>query len=170
MKPMPHFADQVESLLVSLQDVWFSHRTRDLEVRHQVGSLLNDQLGPPVRRQAYAEGVIRRVSDELDIDKSDISRMRRFAAIFPTLERLYDTYPEATSWTRVRNLITTQKRTNSPADHRLAQGVLRSLEASASSLRRADTFRGPIAERLRLALRDVVIAAEKAIGFQLEES
>ena len=64
--------------LKSLCEFWKPHQRTDLENRYNLGVMLNIKLGDPKVRQKHP-GTIRRISKELSIDKSDISRMRRFA-------------------------------------------------------------------------------------------
>ncbi len=59
---------------------------------------------------------IERVSEELSIDKSDISRMRRFAVKYDSFAEFQEREPGATCWTHVRNLITNNEATDRPKD------------------------------------------------------
>lgn len=158
-----------DALIESLRGLWVPHRRKDLEVRHEMGKLLNDRLGPPRLRQAYGQAVIDRVSKELDLDKTDISRMRRFAGKFKNFEAFQQKHPETTSWTRVRVLISKPRDLQRVADNRRARGVLRSLRSSIKSLRGEGEFRGSIVDDIRSALHELCEVAQATIQFQLED-
>lgn len=162
-------ADKENTLLDSLRGLWVPHRLYDLKVRHQMGTLLNDELGSPEVRNTYGMRTVERVSKELDIDKSDISRMRRFAWMCKDFEAFQKDKPEATSWTRVRSLIAKQKDSDRPADNRRARGVLRSLKSSVKSLGTEEGFQGPVVDDIRSALQELFQVAHATIGFQLDE-
>ena len=140
------------SLLHSLQQVWLPHQQRDLEVRYQMGVLLNNKLGQPTVRQSYGMGTIRRVSEELSIDKSDISRMRRFAAKYESLEAFRVQEPEATCWTHVRALFADSKTTDRPTDSRASWGVQRSLRSLIRTFESDYDFSGAKTDEIRKSL------------------
>ncbi len=162
-------ADKLNRLFDALRGLWVPHRLNDLKVRHQMGTLLNDELQSPELRNTYGMATVERVSIKLDIHKSDISRMRRFAWMFKDFEAFQKDHPEATSWTRVRSLIAKQKDSARPADNRRARGVLRSLKSSAKSFGSKEGFQGPVVDEIRSALQELFQVAHTAIGFQLEE-
>lgn len=43
--------EREESLLAKLDGLWRQHQARGLAVRHEMGALLNAELGPPAERQ-----------------------------------------------------------------------------------------------------------------------
>ncbi len=43
--------DSEESLLAKLDGLWRQHQAAGLAVRHEMGTLLNAELGPPAERQ-----------------------------------------------------------------------------------------------------------------------
>ena len=158
-----------DHLIESLREVWFPHRKRDLEVRYQMGVLLNNKLGQPTVRQSYGQRTIDRVSKELEIDKSDISRMRRFAAKHESFEAFLTQEPSATSWTKVRELIAKEKNPDRPTDSRALWGVLRSVRSSIKAFGHDHDFAGPKADELRLALQELYRLASAKLDFRFDE-
>jgi hypothetical protein len=158
-----------DQLLDSLRDLWFPHREKDLEVRYQMGVLLNRKLGKPTVRQSYGLGTIERVSKELEIDKSDISRMRRFAAKYDSFERFQKEEPEAKSWTKVRELVAKERDPDRPTDSRAVWGILRSVRSSIEAFRRDHDFAGPRADELRSALQELLSVASAKLNIQFDD-
>jgi len=157
-----------DALLDSLRVLWQPHRQRDLEVRYQMGVLLNHQLGDPARRQSYGQGTIERVAKELDLDKSEISRMRRFAQRFPSFEAVQSHVPSLTSWTKVRELVASSRTSHRPPDSRVLWGLQRSVKASIAALRCDVYFCGPQADHLRSALQELYHLAHFRLGVQFD--
>lgn len=155
-----------EALLESLRDLWQPHRQRDLEVRYQMGVLLNQQLGNPALRQSYGQGTIELVAKELDLDKSEISRMRRFAERFVSFAAVQAHQPLLTSWTRVRELLASSRAPHHPADSRALWGLQRSVKASIAALSRDVRFCGPRADQLRSALQELFCLTQARLGVQ----
>ncbi len=161
-----HVAEE-DALLEALRVIWIPHRLRDLKVRYEMGVLLNQKLGVPTVRQSYGQGTIQRVSKELNLDKSDISRMRRFAHQYESFETFQQSEPTATSWHKVRELVTSEKPSNHSAHRRAPVGMLRSVEASIKALRRRRSFTDPEAVELRSALQQLYRLAITKLGFEL---
>ena len=156
-----------DQLLESLRAVWVPHVRRDLEVRYEMGGLLNSKLGRPTVRQSYGLGTIDRVSRELGIDKSDISRMRRFAVKYESFEAFLTQEPSATCWTKVRELVAKEKAPDRPSDNRALWGVLRSVKSSIKAINQDHDFAGPKADELRLALHELYRLASAKLNFRL---
>jgi hypothetical protein len=162
--------DHVEGedhLLETLRAMWLPHQRRDLEIRYKMGLELNLKLDRPTKRQSYGLGTIDRVSRELGIDKSDISRMRRFAAMYDSFEDFLAQEPEATSWTKVRELVVGQKNPGRSPDSRALWGALRSAESLIEAFSREQSFAGPKADELRLALGKLYRLAHARLGFEV---
>lgn len=103
--------------LASLVERWRSHNKDGLVVRHETGKLLNDRLGPPTKRHSRGEEAVVAVSKQLHVAESELSRMRRFAHHFDSVEAMTETYPEATTWTAVKALLPKLKpKGNRPKD------------------------------------------------------
>ena len=162
-----HVMDE-DQLLKSLQALWFPHRANGLKVRYEMGRLLNKQLGDPPGRQQYGQGTINRVSAKLDIDKSDISRMRRFAVMSESFEEFCAGNPSMTSWTKVRCEML-QKPPRHPTDNRALWGLLRSVKTSIETLSRIEQFDGPKAGEVRSALIALFRAAQATLDIRLDE-
>jgi hypothetical protein len=92
-------------LLDQLEKLWWPNRMDGLNVRWKMGSLLNEHLGPPTVRQAHGKRILKHAAERLQIAESDLSRMRWFAVLFPSVEDWQAKYPEARSWTKVKKLL-----------------------------------------------------------------
>lgn len=158
-----------DALLEALRAIWTPHRQRDLEVRYELGVLLNQKLGSPAVRQSYGQGTIQRVSRELDLDKSDISRMRRFADQFKSFEAFRRSEPNATSWHKVRQLVTRDKTSKRAPDSRALWGVQRSVQASIKALSLDLPTSGRMADEVRSALRNLFRLAHERLGFEIAD-
>lgn len=157
-----------EALLKELRALWQPYQQCGLEIRYQMGILLNQQLGRPDLRQSYGQGTIERVANELDLDKSEISRMRRFASRFQTFEEFQKQHPSITSWTKVRELVSRSRSPHHPPDSRALWGLQRSVNASIAVLSRDVPFCGPQVDQLRTALQELFSLAQARFGFQLD--
>lgn len=154
-------------LLDSLREIWRPHCMRALEVRHQLGRLLNSKLGVPSLRQQYGMGTIKRVSEELGIDKSEISRMRKFAAKFPSFDDFVATHPHMISWTRVRTELLSNP-SRRVTDNRRLQGVLRSIESSVKALSSDGEFDEQKAVVICAALQRLCQLAQAKLAFRFD--
>jgi len=89
-------------LVDRLVRLWKADAGRDLGTRHRTGSLLNERLGPPDKRQPHARRVLKMVVAELGIAESDLNRMRWLAHLFADVAALRQARPEITNWTRFK--------------------------------------------------------------------
>ena len=150
-----------DQFVESLRQIWEPHQQRDLEIRYQMGVLLNKKLRKPTVRQSYGMATIERVSEELSIDKSDISRMRRFAAKYDSFETFREQEPGATCWTHVRKLIVNNKATDRPKDRRTNWGVQRSLKSLIEAFGSDYDFSGSEkADEIRQSIRELIELAK----------
>lgn len=161
--------DGEDQFLDVLRELWIPHRLRDLEVRYQLGESLNKKLGTPAVRQSYGLGTIERVARELDIHKSDISRVRRFAAMEETFEAFQKKYPAATSWTQVRQLVSKNDSPERSADGYVLQGILRSGKSMVEKLSTDHPLQGPLVDDICATLRELYPLAHAKLGFQLND-
>ena len=153
-----------DQFLKSLRDLWVPHRRRDLKIRYDIGSMLNDKLGFPAVRQNYGVGTIQRISRELHIDKSDISRMRRFADNYESFEEFLAQEPETTCWTRVRSMISQRNDSKTSTDARASWSTTRSLNSLIDRFRSDHEFAGPQADEIRRAFRELFQLAKAKLG------
>ena len=130
--------------------------------------MLNDKLSIPSVRQQYGIGTIQRISKELSIDKSDISRMRRFAGKYESFVAFTDAEPDVHSWTQVRNLIAKCKASKTSTDSRASWGTKRSLKSLIERFSSAHDFSGPQADEIRCALRELFNLAQAKLGIDLD--
>ena len=162
-----HVTDEAP-FLRSLCDFWKPHQRRDLEIRYQLGVMLNDKLGSPSVRQNYGIGTIHRISKELSIDKSDISRMRRFADKYESFEAFMAAEPDVHCWTQVRNLIAKSKAPKTSTDSRASWSTTRSLKSLIERFSSDHDFSGPQADEVRRALRELFSLAQAKLGIDLD--
>jgi len=95
--------DQFKERLVPLAARWKAHARAGLELRHETGVLLNQRLGDPSERQNRGEGVLKDLAEELQTSVSELSRMRKFAYLFSSMEEFKREHPSLTTWTKVKD-------------------------------------------------------------------
>jgi hypothetical protein len=93
--------------LDQLAKQWESHYGSDLDLRLQTGRFLNNHLSSPDLRQFRGEETLKKVSERLQLHTSDLSRMRRFAFHFKSIEDFKFKYPEMMTWKAVKELLPT---------------------------------------------------------------
>ena len=162
-----HVTDEAP-FLQSLCDFWKPHQRRDLEIRYKLGVMLNDKLGSPSVRQNYGIGTIKLISKELSIDKSDISRMRRFADKYESFEAFMVAEPDVRSWTKVRNMIAKSKTSKTSTDARASWGTKRSLNSLIKCFSSDHQFCETQADEIRCALRELFSLAQAKLGIDLD--
>jgi hypothetical protein len=143
-------AFEAQQLVDQLADLWRTHQKRGLEVRWETGTLLNCRLGLPTERQTHGQQVLKRVAEGLQIAESDLYRMRWFAFLFRSVEDCQAKYPEARSWTKVKellpNLMAARKGSGEKLlrneaekeDAAVIDGILRSLSTVTERFRQSD--------------------------------
>jgi len=92
--------------LAKLAERWKSHHEAGLALRHETGVLLNLKYDDPTQRQPLGKKVMKGVATKLGVQESELSRMRRFAHHFKSVEDLRQRHPNVTTWTQVRELLT----------------------------------------------------------------
>jgi len=140
-----------------LAERWQAHCGQGLEIRHETGKLLNGRYGDPARRQTRGEGTLKEAADRLQVAESELSRMRRFAYHFRTLEDLRREYPEAGNWTAVKKILPAL-RAKGPRREDNPGGVEESPRPGKAPRRRANKPAKAVRRRLRKmkrALRDL---------------
>lgn len=159
-----------DQLVESIGQVWIPHQNRDLEIRYEVGRLLNDKLGNPSIRQSFGLGTIRRISAELEIDKSDISRMRRFAGKFESFDHFQTCCPNVKNWTAVRTILSDDTaKSETPMDRRGTWALLRSVRSAVKAFGRGGEFTGPSADELRETLQELFEIAEQRLDMRFDK-
>ena len=162
-----HVTDEAP-FLQSLSDFWKPHQRRDLEIRYKLGVMLNTKLGKPDVRQNYGTDTIQLISKELSIDKSDISRMRRFAVKYESFEAFMVAEPDVRSWTKVRNMIAKSKTSKTSTDARASWGTKRSLNSLIKCFSSDHEFCETQADEIRCALRELFNLAQAKLGIELD--
>jgi hypothetical protein len=158
-------AFEARQLVDQLADLWRTFQERGLEVRWEMGTLLNRRLGLPTERLVHGQQVLKRVAEELQIAESDLSRMRWFAFLFTSVADCQAKYPEARSWTKVKellpNLIAARKgnggktlcNEDEKEDAAVIDGIIRVLGAVTERFRQSDFH---LAESKRQQMRKTI--------------
>jgi hypothetical protein len=108
-------AGNLDVLLSTLCELWRTRHRTGLEVRLQTGSLLNKQFGSPEDRQPYGKGVVKRLTKELGVSQSELSRMRWFAHRFESLEALHADHRDVMTWKQVKEILPSLRPSSSKA-------------------------------------------------------
>jgi hypothetical protein len=124
----PHDADSTDSptgdtesalpWLDALAKQWESQHHDDLAIRHRTGALINGEIGAPGRRQPRGKGVIQAVTARLNVSVSEVSRMRAFAAKFPSFDAFREEHPEVHAWSAAKPLLTAPRKSSPKQDDR----------------------------------------------------
>jgi hypothetical protein len=109
-----------DQIVNTIGELWNSLQEKGLCVRHQIGAHLNDQCGSPEKRQKRGKGVLVRIRKELRISVSELNRMRWFAHLCPDRKDVQGGFSNATTWSRVKELLPTLK---AQAGQRLRSGT-----------------------------------------------
>jgi len=99
-----------DAVFARISKIWDRHRKQGLEDRHHTGVLLNEKFGSSNVRQAYGEKVLKAYSERLCISVSDLSRMRRFASRFVSLEDMKTQHPDVKTWTQAKELLASTRK------------------------------------------------------------
>jgi len=91
--------------LAALAEKWRKGREADLALRLETGALLNAEFGSPEARKTRGRKQLKEAAEQLLLTESELSRMRRFAFYFRSLEDLKQKYPLVTTWTAVKELL-----------------------------------------------------------------
>jgi len=152
-------------LLGRLAKLWQSECQNGLVRRHQMGALLNQELGPPSQRLASGQRILKLAAEHLTISESELSRMRWFAHLFPTVADLRETHPGITCWMLFKQKLPHLKplkgnRAEVPAANttdRAVRGVSKTLHNALATLRRlGDQLQGSSRDDVLAVLRELV--------------
>jgi hypothetical protein len=143
-----------------LADQWQSLEDGNLEVRHATGTLLNDRLDAPTKRQPRGAEVTKKVAERLQIPKSEISRLRWFVHFFPSVQDLKERYPEAKKWSHVKDLIPTLKPKKETQDDGAKPG--KAAKGSPSKLRKVKQLQSRLSQSISEVQNDLS-DTEKAV-------
>lgn len=100
---------ELDELVNRCREVWVPNQSRDLEARHEMGLLLNSQLGSPEKPQRYGAGTVKEVAKRIGISVSEFSRVRKFASRFRTIAEFRNRQPACENWTQVKALLVDKK-------------------------------------------------------------
>ena len=171
-------------LFDKLVKLWASHNERSLQVRQETGSLLNDRLGPPTKRQGRGRRVLAQAAQSLQIAESELNRMRWFAYLSKDEQSCWGNTPsDKRSWTqfkeRLPSLIAAAKGSAGPrgsaSDKKkvvATTGIFKLMDSASYQLRAdARKVEGAEKEELIAKLRDLISAVSEStgIGLQLKE-
>lgn len=104
----PSLTPEMEGFLRELDQLarrWNSHDRDDLALRHETGALLNCFYGDPTARQPRGKEAMKQAGRRLKKTEAELSQLRRFAHLFPSLTEFKQRHPEVTNWTQVRSLL-----------------------------------------------------------------
>jgi hypothetical protein len=104
-----------DSVFTQIQKIWERHRKQGLEDRHRTGVLLIKKFGKPGSRQKHGQKILKDYAASLEIAVSELSRMRAFASRFTSLEDMKTQHPNVTTWTQVKNLLVSTRKTETQA-------------------------------------------------------
>jgi len=168
-----------------LAERWYFQGTENLELRYQLGELLNQQYGGPTTRQQRGAGTLEREAERLGVHVSEISRMRKFAFHFKSFEDFKMAHPEAT-WTTVKGKILPKLKSEDekqekesgngtkPSKVKPEKRISRAAELEAALLNLSSTLRvsrKEITEKekgdLQLTVQDLVEALKECLQIQL---
>ena len=127
-------AEQLDEAIRKLVALWEPHHQGGLTVRCETGRTLNELLGSPLVRQEHGASTLERVSDQIGVSRSELSRMRKFAHVIPDLEAFHRDYPQCNTWTKVKVFLGTIDMTGQPVPKEAkatppAKGVCRSIHS-----------------------------------------
>ncbi|HEX3658539.1 MAG TPA: hypothetical protein VHV55_22295 [Pirellulales bacterium] len=131
-----------------LAQLWHSHRTQSLEVRHQTGAILNQWLGVASERQPYGRQILADVSARLHVSQSELHRMRWFAQKFASVADYLSKHPGLATWSGFKGLLPSlisRKRKkvrrvpNSLPSPKMFRDVARSIDHTIAKLERLDS-------------------------------
>jgi len=154
--------------LGQLAEKWQAQRGADLEIRHETGKLLNDHFGPPTAKQTRGEGVLKEVAERVQTTESELSRMRRFAHHFKSVDDLKEKHPEATTWTAVKGLL---PRLNKPKKGSAKGAAARAKQKQAKPVQfgRVKQSLEALTSKLRKAREGLTDADKKELLAQFKE-
>jgi hypothetical protein len=120
-------------------------------LRYATGHAINDAFGSPTVRQPRGQQTIKTLAIVIEIDASEISRMRNFAEFADSFEQFREEHPDLTTWNRVK-LFLAGKQTGE--ERSLAQALIRRLKVATDDLKKPTFALDDVdGEELRLELR-----------------
>ena len=148
--------------LVSLcREAWTTSQARDLNARHEMGTLLNARLGNPGTPQKYGAGTAKEVANRIGISISELSRVRKFAYRYPDIADFRSRQPNCLNWTKVKELLVDKKADPSRSkadDQKSVSRLANRLREVAATLEGASPKYATNVE-IRNALKKLVVAA-----------
>ena len=172
---------QLLDKLVKIAKRWTDHNSRGLKVRLEIGKLINAHLGKPTDgRQTRNKSVIKRSSEMLHIDKSELHRIRWYSHFCEDdVESFWGDVPEAKrTWTKARKILpglkSNEKKQPSSDEKKSAAitaGLFRSMKSMTKQLRTDNfTVDATQGEELIQEMKKLASALSNAIGthFQMD--
>ena len=161
---------------IDLVNGWAKHHGHDLRLRFETGRELNNRLGPPEKRLERYAGVVEALAAELQMHKSELSRMRNFAMRFSSLKAFQMEHSDLTTWSKVKEQLPKwageaqgdNATANSTKNAQKMNPIARSLQAVAVHLGDEDlVFSGFERKELLLELERLGDALEKQLHIEL---
>lgn len=168
------FEARLQGTIRQLVDFWKPHHQKGLTVRHETGRMLNALIGPPSVRQDYGARVLERVSEQIGVSRSELSRMRKFAEVIPDLEAFHCGHAEYDTWTKVKAYLGTTNEKGQPVINKAkraspGKGVYRSIRSLTKKVKAVGA--NPTADdrkRVTTALKELAQAVRGAFGVALQ--
>jgi hypothetical protein len=166
---------EVNRLIGKCRRLWSTFNSRGLEVRYETGVLLNKIFGDPAARQVHGGKVLKRVAKELQISRSELTRMKQFACQFGSLAVFCEQHPDCGTWSAVKKILSgSAPNPDEPLPDTTAKSAMSGLVMCLNRLNkkfRATEFCGDEAEleQLRTTLNELIELAKSRLdqGLQL---
>jgi len=150
--------------------IWSAFFRRGVEVRYKMGVVLNEQYGDPDERQAYGKRVLNLAAKELRISRSELTRMKQFAAQFESFAAFREQERVCRTWSAVKAMLT--KSVHNPVETGTSTTKKSVVPALVTSLNRikqkltATEFRGDEAEleQFWATLNELTKLAQSRLG------
>jgi len=166
--------EQLTDAIRKLVELWAPHHREGLTVRYETGCTLNQLIGPPSVRQDYGANVLERVSEQIGVSRSELSRMRKFAEAIPDLEAFHRDHSECTTWTKVKTHLATIDAKGQPVSREAkatlpTKGVCRSINALKKKVKEVESnLTTKDRKRVITALKDLAQAMRDALGIAVQ--
>jgi hypothetical protein len=106
----PSSEQEFDQRLKPLIEQWQAQDKKGLDMRFDLGKVLNEHIGPPTTRSKRGKGVVAKVCAALKVTKFEVSRARNFAHAFGSIEDFVGQHPTVTTWAAVKELLPKLKR------------------------------------------------------------
>jgi len=106
----PFSEQEFDQQLKPLIEQWQAQDKKGLDMRFDLGKVLNEHIGPPTTRSERGKGVVAKVCAALEVTKFEVSRTRNFAHAFGSIAEFVGQHPTVSTWAAVKELLPTLKK------------------------------------------------------------